>query len=178
MKFSQFELTCSYPITAEQAWNLANAYWDNQDGRSEGDLGCVYTARIVLIDTPNSETDYYRVAFQVDCNTGGALEGYECMPPRSIKERDQIWVNAFTGEITTPAYELGGKCISIEEAIEIAKNHCGKSYYAEYDAKEAAPDHIYVIVFYNDVNRNDFHTRVWVDKYTGEIVFGYYLHGM
>ena len=177
LKFSQFEPNCSYPITSEQAWNLANEYWDHQDGRSEGSAGTIWTARIVLTDTPNSETDYYRFAFQVDWNSGGALEGYECVPPYSTHEHDQILVNAFTGEITTPAYEAGGKCISVEEAIEIAQKHCGESYYAEYDAEEAAPDHIYVIVFYNDVNHNSFHTRVWVDKYTGEIVFGYYLNG-
>ena len=134
-------------------------------------------ARIVLTDTPNSETNYYRVAFQVDWNSGGGLEGYECVPPYSTHEHDQILVNAFTGEIVASTYDPNGKIISIEEAIEIAKNHCGESYYAEYDVKEDAPDHIYVIVIYNDVNHNSFRTRVWVDKYTGEIVSSYYVWG-
>ena len=177
MKFSQFEPDCSYPITAEQAWNLANAYWNYQDGRKEQSAGTIWTARIALIDTPNSETNAYRFAFQVAWNAGGGMEGYECMPPFSIREHDQILVNAFTGAITASTYNPNGKVLSIEEAIEIAQNHEGKSYYAEHDVKEAAPDHIYVIVFYNDSNRHDFHTRVWVDKYTGEIVFGYYVLG-
>ncbi|MBQ8439972.1 MAG: hypothetical protein IJX19_04875 [Clostridia bacterium] len=177
MKFSQFELTCSYPITAEQAWNLANAYWDHQDGRKERSAGTIWTARIALIDTPNSQTDCYRFAFQVAWNSGGGLEGYECMPPHTIREHDQILVNAFTGEITASTYKPDGKVLSIEEAIEIAQNHEGKSYYAEHDVKETAPDHIYVIVFYNDADHSDFHTRVWVDKYSGEIVFGYYMQG-
>ena len=177
MKFSQFEPDCSYPITAEQAWNLANAYWDNQDGCTDGGAGTIWTVRIVLTDAPNFQTGAYRVAFQVDWNSNGGREGYECLPPYSVKEHDQILVNAFTGEITTPAYEADGKCISVEEAIEIAKNHCGKTYYAEIDAKEAAPNHIYVVVFYHDVNHSDVYTRVWVDKHTGEVVFPYYVYG-
>ena len=184
MKFSQFEPKCSYPITAEDAWNLANEYWDYQDGRSEGSAGTIWTARIVLIDTPDSETDYYRVAFQVDWNSGGGLEGYECVPPYSTHEHDQILVNAFTGEITTPAYEAGGKCISIEEAIEIAKDHRAymdgdtfnedNGYRFEYAPDATAPDHVYVIVIYKyDTYRN----KIWIDKNTGKTISPYYLYG-
>ena len=108
IKFSQFELTCSYPITAEQAWGLANAYWDNQDGCTEGAAGTTFIAKVALTDTPNSESKYYRAAFQVESYSGGGLEGYECMPPHTIREIDQILINAFTGEITTAAHESGG----------------------------------------------------------------------
>ncbi len=183
MRFSQFEMTCSYPITAEQAWELANTYWDKQDGCGEQSAGTIWTARIVLIDTPNSETKYYRVAFQVERSSGGALEGYECMPPSDIQLHDQILVNAFTGEIITPACESGSKAISVEEAIEIVKKHdetCNEEngYRFEHDVNAPAPDHIYVIVTqkYNN-DRWSFFTRTWVDKYTGEIVFGYYMRG-
>ncbi len=187
MKFSQFELTCSYPITAEQAWNLANAYWDNQDGRAECSAGTIWTARIALIDTPNSETNYYRVAFQVEWNTGGGLEGHECMPPHTIREHDQILMNAFTGEITTPECEAAdGKCISVEEAIEIAENHCkdmdldnGRNVYrGKLDVNVSAPDHIYGIVIQKFVdNHYTYDMTKWVDKYTGEILHPYYVDG-
>ena len=191
MKFSQFELTHLYPITAEQAWNLANAYWDNQDGRSECSAGTNWTARIELIDTPSSETNYYRVAFKVEWSSNGGGEGDECKPPHSIHLHDQILVNAFTGEITTPACESGSKCISVEEAIEIAKNHEAymngdtydkyneeNGYRFELDVNEAAPDHIYVIVVLKyDTDHYSFHTRTWIDKYTGETVFSYYVNG-
>ena len=101
IRFSQFELVCAYPITAEQAWNLANAYWDNQDGCTDGAAGSIYTSRIVLTGMPDSDTQYYRVAFQVERTTNGGMVGYECMPPREITTKDQILVNALTGEITT-----------------------------------------------------------------------------
>ena len=184
--FSPFELTCSYPVTAEQAWNLANAYWDYQDGCAECSAGTIWTARIVLIDTPNSDTDDYCFAFRVESNSGGGLEGYECVPPHSVREYDQIFVDAFTGEITASTYKPDGKVISIEEAIEIAENYCehaaadkeGKTYRIEQNVKESAPDHIYSISIYKlNGQRYDFHTNLWIDKYTGEIMFGYYMRG-
>ena len=186
MKFSQFELTCSYPITSEQAWNLANEYWDNQDGRTDVAAGTVFTARIVLIDTPNSDTNYYRFAFNVECNSGGGQEGHECMPPYHINSHDQILVNAFTGEVTASTYEPDGKVLSVEEAIEIAKNDCD---YIDFDNEEskyrfecapddASPDHIYVIVIEKYVvDHYSYTTEKWIDKYTGEIVSSYYVWG-
>lgn len=187
-RFTPFELTCAYPITANQAWNLANAYWDSQDGRSEGDMGCVYVARIVLIDTPNSETDDYRFAFHIKRYSGGAQEGYECMPP-SVREHDQILVNAFTGKVTASTYKPDGKEISLEEAIEIARNHCepaadksGTLYRIEQSPSDI-PEHIYYIIIYKRIEPLyapvwwDVYTSMWIDKYTGEIVFSYYLYG-
>ena len=91
-------------------------------------------------------------------------------------------MNAFTGEITTPACEAGNKALSVEEAIEIAKNHGGYTasdkYRVEHDADATAPDHIYVIIIqkYNN-GHYYFYTRCWVDKYTGEVVSSYYLYG-
>ena len=184
MRFSPFELACSYPITAEQAWDLANAYWDHQDGRTDGGAGTIWTARIALIDTPNAETDNYRFAFQVEWNSGGGLEGYECMPPYNIQLMDQILVNAFTGEITASTYDPDIKGVSVEEAIEIAKNHrtymsgetCNEEngYRVVHTPDATAPDHIYVIV----IQKNDTQTdRIWIDKNTGEIIFPYYMYG-
>ena len=103
MNFSQFELKCSYPITAEQAWNLANTYWDNQDGSADAGAGTTWITRIVLTDTPNSDFDYYRVALQEEWNSGGGQEGHECMPPYNVQLKAQIFVNAFTGEILSQA---------------------------------------------------------------------------
>ena len=186
MKFSQFELTHFYPITAEQAWNLANEYWNHQDGRTDVAAGTVYTARIVLIDTPNSETNDYRFAFHVESSSNGAGEGDECMPPYHINSYDQILVNAFTGEITASTYKPDSKVLSVEEAIEIVKNNFfdedthneEDGYRFEHAVNEQAPDHIYVIVIQEVVDDHyDFYTKEWVDKYTGEIIFGYYVYG-
>ena len=186
MIFSWFELTNSYPITAEEAWNLANAYWDNQDGCKDAGAGTIWTVRIELIDTPNTEKDYYRAAFQVESTSNGGGEGDECKPPYQIKLYDQILVNAFTGEITASTYRSDGKGITIEEAIEIAKNDCDfidfdsdeKEYRVEHDVNAIAPEHIYVIVIKKYVaEQHSAYAIRWVDKNTGEIVFPYYLNG-
>lgn len=133
LKFSQLELTRSYPITAEQAWNLTNAYWDGQDGCEDHAAGTIFTTRVVLVDAPSSDADYYRVALQVEWSSNGGREGHECMPPYDVQLKDQILVNAFTGEITESAYESSVKGISIEEAIEIAKNNFN---YIDFDNEE------------------------------------------
>ena len=185
-EFSYFELTNLYPITAEQAWNLANAYWDGQDGCRDMGAGTTWTARIVLVDTPCADTNYYRVAFQVEWTSNGGGTGDECKPPYHVSLKDQILVNAFTGEITTPACESGNKCISDEEAIEIVKNNYGDidfgneegKYLAEIDLDITAPEHICVVSIKKLVgNDHNFYTRAWVDKYTGEIVSPYYMYG-
>ena len=100
IKFSYFDMACSYPITAEQAWNLANAYWDNQDGYRDYGAGTTFVTGIVLTDAPNSDAEYYRAVLQVEWYSGGGQDGYECMPPKNIQLMEQILVNAFTGEIT------------------------------------------------------------------------------
>jgi len=185
MKFSQFEISCSYPITAEEAWNLANAYWDHQDGNQEASAGTIWTVRITLTDTPNAETDAYRFAFQVEWSSGGGLEGYECMPPRTIHEHDQILVNAFTGEITAATFDPNSKGVLIEEAIEIVKNDCdldfdkdGTEYRVVQGVNATAPDHFYVIVIQKYVIDHDsVEIEKWVNKNTGEVIDPYYING-
>lgn len=186
MDFSYLDLTPLYPINAEQAWNLANDYWDNQDGSRDYGVGNIWTNRIVLIDIPSSDTDYYRVSLQEE-RYSRAQEGYECMPPRFVKEKDQILVNAFTGEITTPEeIAANGKCLSLDEAIEISKNYReyidfdkeGINYRIELDLDEEAPDHVYTIVIKKLVNDHYVHYSLdWIDKYTGEIISPYYMYG-
>ena len=186
MDFSYLDLTPLYPINAEQAWNLANDYWDNQDGNRDYGVGNVWTNRIVLIDIPSSLADYYRVSLQQE-RYSRAQEGYECMPPASISEIDQILVNAYTGDITTPEeIAANGKCISLDEAIEIAKNNCeyidfdkeGSNYRVELDVNEPAPDHVYNIVVQKLMDDHYFvYSRKWIDKYTGEIISPYYMYG-
>ena len=189
ISFSHFELTHSYPISAQQAWDLANEYWDNQDSRAEQSAGTIWTARIVLNDTPSSSTKYYTVTFQINWSSGGAKEGYECMPPYDISLKDQILVNAFTGEITTPAKESGSECISVEEAIEIAKMHQAygdgdrydeSKYRFEHAIESSAPEHVHTILIKKyDTDSGEYYvtSRIWVDKYTGKTVEPYYMNG-
>ena len=186
MNFSYFDLTPSYPINSEQAWNLANEYWSNQDGSRDAGAGSFWVNNIVLIEAPSSEADYYRVSLQEE-HYSRVQEGYECMPPNFVKEKDQILVNAYTGGITTPEeIAANGKCISLDEAIEIAKNNCeyidfdkeGSNYRVELDVNMAAPDHVYNIVIQKFKDDHYFiYSHNWIDKYTGEIILPYYMYG-
>lgn len=186
MEFFQFETSCSYPITAEQAWHLANEYWDHQDGHADAGAGTVWIARIALIDTPNEETDDYRFAYQVEWHSGGGLEGYECMPPRTIREKDQILVNAYTGEISAASFDPNGKGVSVEEAMEMVKKHYDhidfdseeSEYRIEQGVNATAPDHFYVILIQKYViDHYSVHGEKWVDKSTGEIMDPFYVNG-
>jgi hypothetical protein len=170
-------------LTAELAWDLANEYWDNQDGCKDNAAGTVLTAKIVMIDTPNSDANYYRFAFQVEW-TSNVDEENESGAPYRVDTHDQILVNAFTGEVTAATYDPNGKVVSVDEAIEIVKNNFFDAdilseeddYRFEHSADAIAPDHIYVITVQKVVDQQAFfYTREWVDKYTGEIVFEYYI---
>ena len=95
-------------------------------------------------------------------------------------------MNASTGENIASTYEQGGKGVSVEEAIEIAKNDCedidfdneGNVYRVEHAVNESAPDHVYVIVIQKYVvDHYSAYTKKWVDKNTGEIIFPYYMNG-
>ena len=94
-------------------------------------------------------------------------------------------MNAFTGEITASTYQSDGKVVTIDEAIEIAKNDCDfidfdsekNEYRVEYDVNATAPDHIYVIVIQECLDDGYSTCAIrWVDKNTGEIIFPYYLN--
>ena len=108
------------------------------------------------------------------------------MPPYHVSIYDQILVNAFTGEITSATYKPDGKVYSVDEAIEIVKkeffdddlNNQEDDYRFEHALSDEAPDHVYVILVQKNVdNHFVFYTRKWVDKYTGDIISGYYLYG-
>ena len=180
IEFSEFDLT----LSEEEAWRLANEYWDNQDGRKESAAGTVFTARIVLIDTPNPETNCYRFAFQVEW-ASNIRDDEEGDVPYHINLHDEILVNAFTGEITPSSYTPGGKALSVEDAIEVVKNkffeeetHKEDNYCFEYAVNAITPDHIYEITIQKVMDQYAvFYTSEWVDKYSGEIIQGYYLFG-
>ena len=175
-----------YPVTAEQAWSLANTYWDCQDGSRDYGAGTIWTAKIVVSDMPCSDMEYYTADFLIEWRSNGGRDGDDGTTPYDVQMMDRILINAFTGEITTPACEAGNKCISVEEAIEIVENHCkdadldnGKNVYrGKLDVHVSAPDHIYVIVIQKFVdNYYAYDTEYWIDKYTGEIVTPYYMYG-
>ncbi len=109
MRFTPFELTCSYPITAEQAWDFANTYWDHMDGAHDGAVGTLAFYRVVVLDTPNSDMKSYRIGLQMEFYSNWDVRK-DCMPPRNSRIDKQILVDAKTGEITEyVAPEADGK---------------------------------------------------------------------
>ena len=116
--------TNCYPVTEEQAWSLANTYWDCQNGSKDYGAGTIWNAKIVLTDMPCSDVEYYTADFLIEWRSNGGRDGDDGTTPYDVQTMDRILINAFTGEITTPACEAGNKCISVEEAIEIVENHC------------------------------------------------------
>lgn len=98
MTFTPFELTCSYPVTAEQAWKSANAYWNNLNGVEDGGAGTRGVYKVVLLDTPNSDTNYYRIALQVEFSSNFDMRQFY-NPPYETRLYKQLFVNAFTGEV-------------------------------------------------------------------------------
>ena len=96
MSFSPFELTCSYPITAEQAWNLANTYWNNVDGLMEGAAGTTIVHKVALLSKPSNDSTYYHIGWQLE-SCSHFYDGWESLLPK-IETYKEVYINAFTGE--------------------------------------------------------------------------------
>ena len=181
------EMIGSYPVTKEQAWSLANEYWDGQNGSRDQGAGTVWTAKITVSDTPSQDGKYYTADFLVEWRSNVGRDDGESAEPYDVQVMDRILINAFTGEITTPEAEAaGGKCISVEEAIEVAKasweyidfDSKENEYRVELDTEAIAPEHIYVIVVWKISGGSYFYEmRRWVDKYSGKVIFEYYMFG-
>jgi hypothetical protein len=96
-RFTPFVFSSSYPISAEQAWDLANAFWENADGATEGAAGTHVVYRVVLIDTPNADTSNYRIVLQAHFYSNQRVNKFY-NPPKDIKIYGEVLVNALTGE--------------------------------------------------------------------------------
>lgn len=96
MSFSPFELTCSYPITAEQAWNLANTYWNNADGHTDCAAGTTRVRKVALLSKPSNNSTYYHIGLQLE-SCSHIYDGWESLPPK-IETYKEVYINAFTGK--------------------------------------------------------------------------------
>ena len=77
---------------------MANAFWENTDGATEGAVGTHVVYRIVLIDTPNSDTSNYRIALQAHFYSNQRVNKFY-NAPKDIKIYGEVLVNALTGEV-------------------------------------------------------------------------------
>ena len=181
MTFTPFEPTCSYPITAEQAWDLANTYWNNVDGSREGAAGTLFVNKVVLLDTPSADTNDYCIALQAEWFSNFDIRK-DCNPPREIRVYKELLVNAFTGEVTE--YGSDGVSwpynISHSEAVAIARNYWARfdieenGYIVERGTNGDAPSSVYVFVIRRYViDHYSTFDEIWVDKNTGETIIPY-----
>ena len=105
-QFSPFELSSSYPVTAEQAWKIADSYWGNPDGKYDCAMGTTYYYKVTVTEMPNGNGGYYLVTFNEHIYHH-QIDGWEARHSKAhcIK---QVTVNARTGECK-PYVEPDGK---------------------------------------------------------------------
>ena len=105
-QFSPFELSSSYPVTAEQAWKIADSYWGNPDGKYDCAMGTTYYYKVTVTEMPNGNEGYYLVTFNEHIYYHHT-DGWEARHSKAhcIK---QVTVNARTGECK-PYVEPDGK---------------------------------------------------------------------
>ncbi len=106
--FCPFDISCEYPISSEDAFEIVSNHWRRKDGASEGACGTTLVYRIVILEKPNAYTMNYRICLQWEAYSH-ANHGWESQIPR-ITVLDELLVNAITGE-----------CLNIQEACPDGK---------------------------------------------------------
>ena len=96
VQFSPFELSCQYPITAEEAWRIADNYLGNVDGYYGAAMGrsCFYY--VVISKKPTDGSEYYTIVLQ-EFHFYHHADGWEISNPAPLYEHDKLVVNAITG---------------------------------------------------------------------------------
>ncbi len=108
--FSPLDIASEYPISSEKAYELASNYWGFESGMSEGAAGIRIVHRIVILEKPNSDTQSYRICWQMEGYHNHVPDSEYSLPPYSVTPHEELIVDAITGvcyEYVTP--ELDGK---------------------------------------------------------------------
>ncbi len=95
--FSPLDTSCEYPISSEEAYEIASKYWDFK-GENEGALGTVILSKIVILEKPNGDTLSYRIGLQVEYYRNHISGGWYSMPPRQVSSYRELLIDAITGE--------------------------------------------------------------------------------
>ena len=96
-QFSPFEFSCPYPITAEQAWNIADDYLGNVDGHYHCAAGTTIVYKVVVTEKPTKDTEYYRVVLQ-EFKYCHWIDGWQISNTKSVYELEDLFIDAITGE--------------------------------------------------------------------------------
>lgn len=97
VQFIPFELSCQYPITVEEAWNIADDYLENIDERQDHAAGTTIVYKVVITEKPSNNSKYYIVVLQ-EIHYCHGIDGWEISNPAPSYEHDRLVVNAITGE--------------------------------------------------------------------------------
>ena len=96
-QFSPFELSCTYPITAEKAWNIADNYLGGVDGSSESAMGTRIFFNVMITEKPTDGSEYYTVVLQ-EFHFCPHIDGWQVSDLEPMYELKRLVVNAITGE--------------------------------------------------------------------------------
>jgi len=97
MTFSPLDLSCEYPISSEQAWKLALAYWGVEEGAEDGAAGSTRFMRVVVAEKPSDDSLYYHILWQGEIYSH-IYPGWAGGSPERVETYEEVLVDAFTGE--------------------------------------------------------------------------------
>ena len=99
--FSPLDISCEYPISAEDAYNIAVKYWRlNSEG--EGALGTTIMSKAILLEKPYGDSGYYRIGLKLE-HYYHHSDGWESGSPHYEYIYKELLVDAFTGETIIPS---------------------------------------------------------------------------
>ena len=97
VKTEPLELSPEGAISPEEAWSIANAYWDHIDGGYDVAAGTTYVYRVVVMNEPNPICPYYRVQLQEGRYHHWQEDESFAMQPNRISVLEEVLVDPFTG---------------------------------------------------------------------------------
>ena len=95
--FSPLDLSCEYPISSEEACELASKYWEFESGMGDGAAGSWYVNKIVILKKPSRASQYYRIGWQAERYTNHVIDSCYAQPPTSISIYEELYIDAYTG---------------------------------------------------------------------------------
>ncbi|MBE6553075.1 MAG: hypothetical protein E7666_01905 [Ruminococcaceae bacterium] len=97
--FSPLDISCAYPVSSEEACEIASRYWGFKSGTEDGAAGSLYLLKIVILEKPNRDTQGYRVGYQWERYSTHVIDSCYAQPPSSVTVYKELIVDAFTGTV-------------------------------------------------------------------------------
>ena len=84
-------------LTADDALRIASAYWNVEDGFTEGAAGTIIVHRIVLAEEPSTGFIYYHIVWKIEYWWNLTEEELEGDRLRHVEDYKGLFVNLYTG---------------------------------------------------------------------------------